>query len=187
MKDLAGGTNGGDLGFSAEEQKVVLFELKKIAVGLMAKERPGHTLQPTILVNEAFMQLIAQKAFEKCGDQKHLYSLSACVMARVLVDHARRRNAQKRGALVHRTEYTAEEFENIAHPAPDDKLEAIWVIIEEIEVDNANAAQVAVLRFFYGHTMAEVADLLRISLSTAERAWDYFKASFKVKYGELDK
>ena len=147
-------------------------ELHRIAEQFMAGERVDHTLQPTALVNEAYLRLAnVQKV--AWVDRNHFFAMSARVMRRVLVDFARLRRAQKRGAgeLV----ITLDPDVGIAHEpaagvlALDDALEAL------AQLDDRKS-QVVELRFFGGLSIADVAQVLDVSVDTVMRDWRLAKA-----------
>jgi RNA polymerase sigma-70 factor, ECF subfamily len=140
-------------------------ELYRIAAAHIRREDAGHTLSATALVSEAYMRLAQLQEMDWSG-QRHFLSMAARVMRRVLVDHARRRNAGKRGnapiavTLDDRLEITA---------VPPDRVLELHDALERLAADHPRAAQAVELRFFGGLTVAETADTLGISVATAER------------------
>lgn len=151
---------------------LVYPELRKIARNLLRKERVGHSLQPTILVNEAYMQLAAQHD-KDWQNRAHFYAIAAQLMRRFLVDQARQRNAGKREGRRHRVELTDE----IA--LTDEGLDEILDIddaLRRLAEFDARRCQVVVLRFFGGMTESEIAAVLQVAERTVKRDWTVAKA-----------
>jgi RNA polymerase sigma factor (TIGR02999 family) len=142
----------------------------------MARERPGHTLQPTALVHEAYMRLIDQTRVEWRG-RTHFRAIGARVMRRILIDHARRHHGQKRGGDRQRV-----TLGDSLAAAPDADLDISEVVslhdaLEELGRLDPRQARALELRFFGGLTTAEIAEVLEVSKRTVEgdlmhgRAW----------------
>ncbi|MCG3163841.1 MAG: hypothetical protein JMDDDDMK_05293 [Acidobacteria bacterium] len=147
-------------------------ELRRLAHRYMGGERPGHTLQTTALVNEAYLRLIDSSRVQ-WQNRAHFFALSAQLMRRVLVDFARARNYQKRGGdavQVSLNEAVAGSTERGANlVALDDALTAL------AETDE-RASRVVELRFFGGLSIDETAEALKISPKTVKRDWEWAKA-----------
>jgi RNA polymerase sigma factor (TIGR02999 family) len=154
---------------SAREQlfDLVYAELHRQARTLMALQRPGHTLQPTALVNEAYFKL--------CGhgdrvytDRQHFLRVAAKAMGQVLIDHARRRAADKRSAPGGRVELEGlvAEFDERSGG-----LVALGAALERLEQRDPQLVRLVELRFFGGHEVPEAAEILGISERTAARLW----------------
>jgi len=147
---------------------VVADELRAIAVGLLRRERAEHTLQPTALVNEAWMRLFQGGEGAEPEGRRHFYALAAKVMRQVLVDHARRRGREKRGggeaALPLDEALAAVEVEGV------DVLD-LNTALDELAALDERQARVVELRFFGGLEAEEAAGVLGVSLSTVERDW----------------
>jgi RNA polymerase sigma factor (TIGR02999 family) len=172
--------NAGDDPKAAEKLlNAVYEELRIIAQAKMANEKPGQTLQATILVHDAWRKLFPGGKSTKFANRKHFFGAAAGAMRRILVDHARQKNALKRGKKVDMTE-TA--FANLEHPASDTKILDVDDALKRFAgVDPITAKQVE-LRYFAGFTMEDAAKTLGISKSSAERDYGYFKAWFKREY-----
>lgn len=142
-------------------------ELRRVARRQMRRERQGHTLQTTALVNEAFLRLVDVRRVE-FKDRAHFFALSARVMRRILVDHARARNYQKRGGGIELLPLEAARAMGAERPpdllALDDALQALARVDER-------KSQVVELRFFSGLTVAETAEVLSVSPETVNRDW----------------
>ncbi|GJM25883.1 MAG: DNA-directed RNA polymerase sigma-70 factor [Phycisphaerae bacterium] len=150
---------------------VVYGELRRLAEAKMRSERADHTLQPTALVNEAFIRLLG----EGCGDwenRRHFFGAAAEAMRRILVDYARKRLAQKRGADAQRVALDAGEL------MAGDLSDVVMVddALGRLAEMDETKAEVVKLRFFAGLSIEATADVLEISVSTANRHWNFAKA-----------
>jgi RNA polymerase sigma-70 factor, ECF subfamily len=148
---------------------LVEAELHRLARGYMARERGGHTLQPTALVNEAFLRLIDARHV-RWQDRAHFLGIAARLMRRVLVDHARSRGYQKRGGGAVRVTLT-EALAVAPEPALDLDLAALDRALDELAADDARKARVIELRFFGGLSVEETAEVLHLSTDTIKRDW----------------
>jgi RNA polymerase sigma factor (TIGR02999 family) len=146
---------------------LVYDELRRLAAGLMRHERPEHTLQPTALVHEAFLRLADATGIEWQG-RAHFMGIAARAMRQILVDHARRRAAAKRGSGLQRVTLTGEE------PAePHDAMEILELhdLLERFAALDPRAARVVELRVFGGLSVQEAAHLLDVSPRTVDGDW----------------
>lgn len=147
-------------------------ELRALAGAQMARERPGHTLQATALVNEAWLRLqgTSAPAFET---RRHFFAAAARAMERVLTDHARKVLAEKRGAGRERLTLTGVDL-----AGDDDPERALELAdaLEKLEREDGRAAEVGRLRLYAGLEPAEVAGALGVSERTAAREWAYARA-----------
>jgi RNA polymerase sigma factor (TIGR02999 family) len=144
-------------------------ELRRLAAGYLRRERPGHTLQPTALVNEAYLRLIPQRDLD-WENRTHFFGVAATMMRRVLVDHARRKRAQKR-------EHDADQSASVSvMPAVAGGAD----VVDVIDLDDALVALAAVdprqveiveKRYFCGLTVEEVAEAMHVSPATIKREW----------------
>jgi RNA polymerase sigma factor (TIGR02999 family) len=142
-------------------------ELHRIARACMAGERGGHSLQATALVNEAYLRLVDGKAVE-WHDRAHFLAVSARVMRRILVDHARARNYQKRGGGSPRVTFD-EEMAVTSEPRED--LVALDDALEVLAKFDERKSRVIELRFFGGLSVEETAAVLKVSPDTIMRDW----------------
>jgi len=151
---------------------VVHTELHRMAEVRMRSERAGHTLQATALVNEAYMRLQVHEA--DLEDRAHFFGAASRAMERVLVDHARRRLAQKRGGDAARM--TLNELD-VATPdgAPFDALE-IHEAVEALERESPELASLVRYRYFVGLTLEQVAEIDGASVATLKRRWTFARA-----------
>ena len=159
----------GDAKAAGQLLPLVYEELRRLAAHRMAREAPGHTLQPTALVHEAWLRLVGDEApmFE---NRAHFFGAAAEAMRRILVDRAREKKAFKRGGDLQRVDVDAIE---LASPMPDDELLALDGALDRLATVDTRAAEMVKLCFFVGLTQAEAAHELGVSLSTAERVWGF--------------
>lgn len=163
---------GGDEAALAALTPLVYDHLHRLARHYMAGERPGHTLQATALVNEAYLRLVDSSRV-RWHSRTHFFALAAQLMRRILVDFARSRGNQKRGGELHQT--TLDESLLISsNPAPD--LVALDDALVELAAVDPRKAHVVELRFFGGLDEKEIAQHLQISVDTVQRDWKTARA-----------
>ena len=162
----------GDPTAAAELLPLVYDELRKLAAHKMATEAPGQTLQPTALVHEAWLRLAGSEPLNWNG-RGHFFAAAAEAMRRILIDRARRRQAQRRGGGAVRVDLDAIDL-----PAPhsDERMLAINDALARFERADRIAAQLVKLRCFVGLNMPEAAEALNLPLRSAERLWAYARA-----------
>jgi RNA polymerase sigma factor (TIGR02999 family) len=163
----------GDQGALDELVPLVYEELHRLARRYMADERPGHTLQATALVNEAYLRLAHSQpaGFE---DRTHFFAVSARVMRRILVDWARSRQAQKRGSDVPALALQ-DELAVVAGSSGDD-LVAVDDALKTLAAFDSRKSRIVELRFFGGLSVKETADVLKVSEETIRRDWNLAKS-----------
>jgi RNA polymerase sigma factor (TIGR02999 family) len=161
---------------SAAEQLLPLVydELRKLAAGHMANEAPGHTLDATALVHEAYLRLVGPVGERRFANHKHFFAAAAEAMRRILVDSARRKQALKRGAG---PKHLPLDPDRLVAPIVDADS---WIDLDEVltdfeEVDFA-AAELAKLRIFGGLSVEEASEALGMPRATAFRVWTYARA-----------
>jgi len=174
---LLANASGGDAHSLNQLYDQVYAELRAIAAHKMAAERPGHTLQPTALVHEAYLRLGGSELL-KFENRAHFFAAAAEAMRRILVDSARRNAQLKRGGNQERVELRETR---IAAPVEDDKLLLVNEALEVLTREDPLQAEVAKLRYFAGLTHQETAEALGVSEKTARRHW----AVAKVRLFEL--
>jgi RNA polymerase sigma-70 factor (ECF subfamily) len=151
---------------------LVYAELRRIAARQLRRERVGHTLQPTALVNEAYLRLVDQRRVD-WRNRAHFFGVAAQMMRQILVDHARRHNAGKRGdGLQHVS------IDEVEAPAPGDHMSVLALdqALGRLEKLDQGLAQIVELRAFGGLTIEEAAHVPKVSASTAKREWRTAKA-----------
>lgn len=154
---------------------LVYDELRRLARGFLARERRDHTLQPTALVNEAYLRLVDQSRVNWRG-RSHFRAVGARMMRRILIDHARRRGGQKRGGGRHRV-----RLGDSLLRAPDPEVDLPELLslndaLERLAGLDGRQARVVELRFFGGLTTAEIAESLGVSERTVEGDWKHGRA-----------
>jgi RNA polymerase sigma factor (TIGR02999 family) len=159
----------GDARAADELLPLVYDELRKLAAHRMAQEQPGHTLQPTALVHEAWLRLVTDgnPRFEGRG---HFFAAAAEAMRRILVDRAREKMSLKRGARAERV--NLDELE-VAVAADDETLLALDDALAKLAKEDADSAEFIKLKFFAGLTNAQAAQTLGIPERTARRHWSF--------------
>ena len=168
----------GDPKAAAELLPIVYEELRHLAAQKMANEAAGHTLQPTALVHEAWMRLGGSDA-PTFQNRAHFFGAAAEAMRRILIEHARRRLAVKRGAGVEVVDLDGLE---ISSPlADDDQLLAVNEALEKFAAVDERKAELVKLRYFVGLNFEETAAALGIAVPTAKQWWAYARAWLTVE------
>jgi len=152
---------------------LVLQELRKLARSQLRNERSDHTLQPTALVNEAYIRLVSDQARD-WQSRANFIGVSASVMRRILVDHARRRQALRRGGLSR----SAADMEHCA-ALSDQRTEELLTLNSALEEMSPRQRRVVELRYFGGLSPEETAEVLNVSPITVKRDWLVAKAWLK--------
>lgn len=151
---------------------LVYEELRRLANYKLSREAPGHTLQPTALVHEAWLKLVGTGE-QKFRNHGHFFAVASEAMRRILIDRARRRHTQRHGGQYERV---VMEEAGLVAPAEDDQLLAVNEALEKLERQHPVQAQVVKLRYFGGMTNEEVAQALDLSLSTVKTYWAFARA-----------
>jgi RNA polymerase sigma factor (TIGR02999 family) len=151
---------------------IVYDELHQLASALMRRERPDRTLQPTMLVHDAYLRLVGQRE-TTWQNRSHFYGVAAQAMRRLLVDHARRRDAAKRDGGERITLDEALLASDTGRPL---ELLALDAALERLAAQHARSARLVELRFFAGLEAEQAADVLGISRATATRDWTFARA-----------
>jgi RNA polymerase sigma factor (TIGR02999 family) len=177
---LLGELRAGRQEVQAQLMEAVYGELHKIAGRLLQRERTGHTLQATALVNEAYMQMVGDARLD-WKDRSHFFAAAAQSMRHILVDYARRHKAAKRDGALHKVELT----DGLA--ITEDRLEEVLAIDEALtrlaEWD-ARQCRVVEMRFFGGMNEEEIAEVLGVGRRTVSRDWNLARAWL---HGELNR
>lgn len=147
---------------------LIYGELRRLAVQRLRGERREHTLQPTALVHEAWLRL--GDSHSDWQNRSHFLAMAAIAMRRVLVDHARQRDAAKRGLGAPRVSYDA-ELHDVPGPMPDDRLLALDAALTRLDALDRRLARVVELRYFAGLSVEETASALGIAKATVKREW----------------
>jgi RNA polymerase sigma factor (TIGR02999 family) len=157
---------------------LVYSELRRLANNYLRGERPGHTLQPTALVNEAYLRLIDQKNAH-WQNRAHFYGIAAKLMRRILVDHARVRHAAKRGGADQRRLSITSAEELVAKPDLD--VLALHEALEELALVDPQQSRIVELKFFGGLSIEETAEVMKLGHATVERDWKMARAWLRRK------
>jgi RNA polymerase sigma factor (TIGR02999 family) len=160
---------------SAADQLLPLVydELRRLAAARLGNEKPGHTLQATALVHDAYLRLVDVGKAQHWNSRGHFFGAAAEAMRRILVDQARRKQSQKRGAGRER-----EPLEDAEIVAPEPSLDVLAVseALQRFETIDRPAAELVKLRYYAGLTIPQAAEALGISSTTADRYWAYARA-----------
>lgn len=155
----------------------VYSDLRRIAAVRIAAFKSSPTLTPTVLVHEAYIRLIGSERLE-LNDRRHFYACAARAMRFILVDHARRSKAEKRGGGLSNVTWT----DDLGLPSfPVENVLDLDRALEDLSSINSRAREVVDLRFFAGLTAQETADLLQLSLRTVHREWEKARAFLHVQ------
>jgi RNA polymerase sigma factor (TIGR02999 family) len=159
---------------AAEELLPLIYdELRKLAAQRLAQERPGHTLQATALVHEAYLRLVDAEGQGCWKGRAHFFAAAAEAMRRILIDSARRKRRPKHGGDRHRVDLD-DAGDAIAPPADD--LLALDQALEKLASEDRVSADLVKLRYFAGLSIDEAAAALGMSPRTADRRWAYARA-----------
>jgi RNA polymerase sigma factor (TIGR02999 family) len=162
----------GDADATERLAEAVYAELRRIASRLMAHERRGHTLQPTAIADEAYLNLIEQRD-RNWQNRAHFFAVAAQAMRRLLVDYGRRRQTLKRGAAFRPMDLTPAAADG---DRPYEELLAVNEVLDRLGAIDPRQARIVELRYFGGLTEEETAEILQISTRTVKRDWTVARA-----------
>jgi RNA polymerase sigma factor (TIGR02999 family) len=162
---------------------LVYQELRKLAAAKLSHEKPGQTIQATVLVHEAYLRLVGPDVDVQWNGRGHFFGAAARAMQRILVENARRKKSLKAGG-----EYDRVELSQIAAEVRGRAVDVLDIdeALQKLEAQDRRKAELVRLRFFAGLTLAEAASALGISPSTADNDWAYAKTWLKVEMAEAD-
>jgi RNA polymerase sigma factor (TIGR02999 family) len=170
VRELAGGRRE-----NLDELIALLYDdLRRMAARFMASERRDHTLQPTAIINEAYVHLVDQRV-ARWEDRAHFLSVAGRIIRRILVDHARARESQKRGGAGRRERLSGIQVFG-SNPEEDIDLLALDEALESLAKISARQAQVVELRYFAGLSIPEIAEVLSIGERSVSREWSGARA-----------
>jgi RNA polymerase sigma factor (TIGR02999 family) len=164
---------GGDPQAAADLLPLVYDELRKLAAARLADEKPGQTLQPTALVHEAYLRLVAGEQPQDWDGRGHFFAAAAEAMRRILVESARRKSTAKRGGKLRRIDV---EQLSVADGGREAELLALDDALAELERHDPQAAALVKLRYFAGLSHREAAEALGIGRRAADRLWALARA-----------
>ncbi len=180
---ILGKARAGDEQARSDVVSVIYDELRRVASRLMSRERTNHTLSPTAVVHEAVIRLLGEEVFDRAADRSFLFSSAARAMREVLIDHARRRKASRRGGGWKRV-----PLDQIVDYFEEQGLDvvAIHESLDRLAEMNERQAQVMTLRYFGGLTVPQVAAALDVSIATVERDWRLARAWLGTQLERVD-
>jgi len=167
--------DAGDAQAADQILPLVYGELRKLAAAKMARESPGHTLQPTALVHEAWLRLGGDDQPD-WKSRAHFFSAAAEAMRRILIDKARQRGAVRHGAGLERVSASATGFDVAAPDLDVAELQLLNEAIDNLAIHDARKAELVKQWYFAGLTLEEAAEAMGLPLRTAERDWAYSRA-----------
>jgi RNA polymerase sigma-70 factor, ECF subfamily len=170
--------NDGDPAALEQLMPLVYSELRRLANNYLRRERQEHTLQPTALVNEAYLRLVDQRS-AKWQNRAQFYGIAAQLMRRILVDHARARYAEKRGGS-QQERLSITGIQELA-TKPDLDVIAVHEALEELAEFDEQQARIVELKFFGGLSIDEVAEVMGVGHATVERDWKVARAWLRRK------
>ena|SRR5687767_6568724 len=164
--------NQGDQRARDELTPIIYDELRRLARGFLRRERPGHTLQPTALVHEAFLRLIDQ-SHVNWQNRAHFFGAASRLMRQILINHAEARRAAKRGGGAERV-----SLEDIDHSTPKQDIDLIALdeALRRLERLDPQQGRIVEMRYFSGLTVEEIAEAIGVSPATVKRDWSVARA-----------
>jgi RNA polymerase sigma factor (TIGR02999 family) len=169
-------TNQGDPHVAAQLLPLVYDELRRLAAQKLAQEKPGQTLQPTALVHEAYLRLVDVEQAAHWNSRGHFFAAAAEAMRRILVEQARRKQADKRGGGRQRVSL---DDADVACTPPDDDLLDIDEALTRLAGEDPQAAQLIQLRYFAGLSLEDAAEVVGLSRSSAYEHWAYARVRLR--------
>lgn len=163
----------GDRQAAAKLLPLVYEELRRLATQRLNQEAVGQTLQPTALVHEAYLRLVGSEDQQRWDSRGHFFAAAAESMRRILVDNARRKHSQKHGGQHQRVVIDLQQFDEA--PMQDDLL-ALDDALKKLAAQDERKSKLVELRFFSGLTIRQAAEILEVSVATAERDWTFARA-----------
>ncbi len=157
---------------------LVYDELRRLAAEKLAHEQPGHTLQATALVHEAYLRLLGGKQIQDWDGRRHFFAAAAEAMRRILIDRARHKQTKKAGGGHRRLDL--DDIEPILEEENGDRLLTLDEALKQLEAEDPRKADLVKLRFFAGLTVEQAAAALGVSASTAEKDWAYARSWLRV-------
>jgi RNA polymerase sigma factor (TIGR02999 family) len=165
---------GGDAAASGELLTMVYAELRRLAKFRMRREGPGHTLQPTALVHEAFIRIVGTGTAGKYTDRGHFFAAAAEAMRRILIENARRKRSEKHGGKLYRCELS--EADAVVEQYDPEELLDLDCALEKLAREDDALAKLVKLRYFAGLTVEETAEVLGIPSRSVKRNWAFARA-----------
>jgi RNA polymerase sigma factor (TIGR02999 family) len=164
---------GGDQNAADELLPLVYQELRNLAAAKLSKEKPGQSVQPTMLVHEAYLRLVDVDRPQQWSGRGHFFGAAAEAMRRILVERARRKRSQKHGGEMKRIDL---DVAIVVTEDPSEDLLALDEALTRLEEQWPDKAKLVKLRYFAGLTIPEASDAMGVSTATAERYWRFARA-----------
>jgi RNA polymerase sigma factor (TIGR02999 family) len=180
LNDTLNAAAQGDPRAAAQLLPLVYDALRELARRRLAREAPGHSLQATALVHEAYLRVVKATPDKPWDGRGHFFAAAAEAMRRILVEHARHKQRLKHGGALARHELDGLELAAPAAAGAVDVL-ALHEALDKLAAQSPRRAELVKLRYFVGCTVPEAAELLGIALSTAESDWKYARAWLQVE------
>ncbi len=181
VTQILGDLERGDPHAPAQLLELVYGELHRLAAQKMLQEAPGHTLQATALVHEAYLRLVDAEVAQHWNSRGHFFGAAAEAMRRILVDSAKRKQSTKRGGQLERVGLDDDQIEA---PSRGIDLIALDEALNRLAVHDSRKAELVKLRYFAGLTIRQAAEALGISESTADADWAYARSWLRVHIGD---
>ena len=169
---------------AAELLPLVYDELRRLAAARMAHEPPGHTLQPTALVHEAWLRVAGREGSPAWNGRAHFFAAASEAMRRILVERARRRQRLKRGAGA---EHLAFDEDALAAPIDDARILQVHEALERLATEDPLKVEIVNMKFFVGLANNEIAALLEVNEKTVRRHWEVAKVRLFQEIHELQR
>jgi RNA polymerase sigma factor (TIGR02999 family) len=160
---------------------LVYEELRKLAAQKLAQEKPGQTLQATALVHEAYLRLVDGESARRWDNRRHFFAAAAEAMRRILIENARRKQAERHGGG--RTRVDLDEADIVSRSEPDELLD-LDDALGVLDGEDPDAAQLVKLRLFAGLSVEQAAEVLEISRAGAYQHWTYARAWLNARLQE---
>jgi RNA polymerase sigma factor (TIGR02999 family) len=180
LTDILDRLGQGDSHASEQLWPLVYDELRKLAAAMMVQEKPGHTLQATALVHEAYVRLVDHDTSQHWDHRRHFFAAAAEAMRRILVEDARRKQSQKRGGG--RQRIALDEAHRVLE-SPCDLL-VLNDALDRLAEEDGTAAEIVKLRLFAGLSVEEAADTLGLARATAYRHWSFARGWLRCAWNE---
>jgi RNA polymerase sigma factor (TIGR02999 family) len=182
IHDILSQINSGDPGAADKLLPLVYKELRKLAAARLAREQPGQTLDATSLVHEAYLRLVHSETPRQWEDVRHFFVAAAEAMRRILIERARRRKSLKRGGNRHRVDMDLADVPGL--PMPCDDILTLDEALGRLSAKDGRKAELVRLRFYAGLTVPQAAQVLDISVSTAEKDWAYARSWLRLEISD---
>ena len=173
VTQILGQIEQGDPAAAEQLLPLVYAELRKLAAQRLAQEKPGQTLQATALVHDAYIRLVDVEQAQQWDSRGHFFSAAAEAMRRILVERARKKSRLRHGGGRQRQDF---DEADVAAPRVSEDVLALDEALQQLAQQDPKQAELVKLRYFGGLTLEQTAQILGLSMSTADRCWAYARA-----------